>query len=207
MQELILSYSSVYAYSTFLTAPAISTAAILATIIGAVLKLPIAKTLVLWGRAEGFIVAFIIYMLGMIVMASCNGPNSYAAGYVLYWIGYDQIYVILDIFVADTTGLRNRAFSFAMVSTPFIITSFTGSLAAQSYFDNSTWRWAIGSFCIIQPFVFLPLAGVFKWHQKKAERSGLFIRNPSGRSTVQSIIHYFHEFDCEFTDKVRVDIC
>ncbi|TVY68737.1 Siderophore iron transporter mirB [Lachnellula suecica] len=195
IQELCLYYASVYAYSSFETAPALSTAVILAGIVGAVLKLPIAKTLVLWGRAEGFLVAFLIYMLGMIIIASCNGPSSYAAGYVLYWIGYDQIYVILDIFVADASGLRNRAFAFAFVSTPFIITTFTGSLAAQAFFDHSTWRWAIGAFCIIQPFVFLPLVAVFKWHQKKAEKQGLFIRNKSGRTAIQSIIHYFHEFD------------
>lgn len=198
LQQSILSYSSFAAYADFQTAPAITTASILSNIIGGVLKLPIAKTLNLWGRAEGYLVFFGVYILGIIVLASCKGPDGYAAGYVLYWIGYDAIYMILDIFVADTSGLRNRAFAFAFVSTPFICTAFTGPLAANAFLAHSTWRWAIGSFAIIQPFIFIPLAVVFKFYQRKAERLGVFTRQPSGRTFFQSTVHYIHEFDGKF---------
>ncbi|KAK0927215.1 Siderochrome iron transporter 2 [Friedmanniomyces endolithicus] len=194
-QQSIQGIATVAAYADFETAPAITTASILANIIGGVLKLPIAKTLNLWGRAEGYLVMFAIYLIGIIVLAASSGPNSYAAGYVLYWIGYDQLYLIMDIFVADVSGLRNRAFAFAFVSTPFFCTAFTGPLAAQSFLTNTTWRWALGAFAIIQPFVFIPLALVFKWHQRKAEKMGLLQRETSDRSMGQSIIHYLHEFD------------
>ncbi|POR36869.1 Siderophore iron transporter mirB [Tolypocladium paradoxum] len=195
LQQSILSYSSYAAYADFKTAPAITTASILSNIIGGVLKLPIAKTLNIWGRAEGYLVFLGVYLLGIVVLASCNGPDGYAAGYVLYWIGYDAVYMILDIFMADTSGLRNRAFAFGFASTPFICTAFTGPLAASAFLANSSWRWAIGSFAIIQPFVFVPLAVVFKFYQRKAERLGIFQRQPSGRTTLQSIKHYLHEFD------------
>ena len=59
----------------------------------------------------------------------------------------------------------------------------------------TTWRWALGIFAIVQPFVFIPLAVVFKMYQRKAERMGLFKREPSGRTAIQSIVHYIHEFD------------
>jgi MFS family permease len=196
-QQSIQTTASVAAYADFAAAPAITTASILANIIGGVLKLPIAKTLNLWGRAEGYVVSFAVYLLGIIILAASNGPDSYAAGYVLYWIGYDQLYLIMDIFVADVSGLRNRAFAFAFVSTPFICTAFTGPLAAQAFLNNSTWRWALGAFAIIQPFVFLPLAIVFKWHQRKAEKMGIFKHQRSSRSVLQSIVHYVHEFDGE----------
>ncbi len=184
-----------YAYAEFSAAPSVATASILASIIGGVLKLVIAKMLNIWGRAEGFLVFVGVYLLGIIIIASCNGPNGYAAGYVLYWVGYDAIYLILDVFVADTTGMRNRAFGFGFVSTPFICTAFTGPLAAQSFLKMTSWRWAYGAFAIIMPFVFLPLAIVFKFYQKKAEKLGIYKKVPSGRTTIQSIIHYFHEFD------------
>ena len=71
-----------------------------------VLKLPIAKTLNIWGRAEGFFVFVCVYIVGMIILASSAGPKSYAAGYVIYWIGYYGIYLIMDIFVADTSGRK-----------------------------------------------------------------------------------------------------
>lgn len=196
-QQSIQTTATVAAYASFNTAPAITTASILANIIGGVLKLPIAKTLNLWGRAEGFLCMFGVYLLGIIVLAASNGPNSYAAGYVLYWIGYDQIYLIMDIFVADVSGLRNRAFAFAFVSTPFICTAFTGPLAAQSLLNNTTWRWALGAFAIVQPCVFIPLAVVFKYHQKKAEKKGVFKIDSNGRTKTQSLVHYIQEFDGE----------
>lgn len=183
------------AYSDFVQAPQLTNASVLASIIGAVLKLPIAKLLNLWGRAEAFMFFVVIYEIGMITLAKSNGPNTYAAGYVLYWIGYDAIYLIMDVFVADTSGLRNRAFAFAFVGTPFICTAFTAPLAAQSYLNHSTWRWGYGSFCIIMFAVFTPLAAIFWFFTRKAQRMGLFRREPSGRTAVQSIVHYFHEFD------------
>lgn len=73
-----------YAYAGFSSAPQISQAYILSTIIGGVLQLPIAKTLNLWGRAEGFLVFVGVLIVGIIVIASCNGPNGFAAGYTLY---------------------------------------------------------------------------------------------------------------------------
>ncbi|KAL1964743.1 hypothetical protein VTN77DRAFT_6610 [Rasamsonia byssochlamydoides] len=195
LQQSIGSNVLYYAYSRFETAPAVNTANILATIIGGVLKLPIAKTLNLWGRAEGFLFFVAVYLLGIIVLAACNGPNGYAAGYVLYWIGYDAIYLILDVFMADTSGLRNRAFAFGFASTPFICTAFTGPLAAQSFLSMTSWRWAYGAFAIIMPFVFVPLAVVFKFYQRKAESMGLYTKESSGRTVLQSIVHYIHEFD------------
>ncbi|KAK9452842.1 putative siderochrome-iron protein [Dipodascopsis uninucleata] len=183
------------AYSNFETAPAIYTAYILANIIGGVIKLPIAKMLSIWGRVEGFLVFVVVYLLGIIVIASCNGPSGFAAGYVLYWVGYDAIYLILDVFLADTTGLKNRAFSFGFVSTPFICTAFTGPLAAQSFIKTSSWRWAYGAFAIIMPVVFAPLALVFYYYQKKALKVGILKREESNRTVLQSTIYYLHEVD------------
>jgi MFS family permease len=184
-----------YAYSNFKNASQVSTASILASIVGGVLKLPVGKILTLWGRAEALVIFTAVYLLGIIILASCNNANSYAAGYVLYWVGYDAIYVILDIFIADTSGMRNRAFAFAFASTPFICTAFTGSLAAASFLKTANWRWAYGAFAIIQPFVFLPLAGVFKYYEIKARKMGVLQRPSSGRTIMQSIVHYIHEFD------------
>lgn len=162
------------------------------------MKLPIAKILNLWGRAEGLLVFTVLYIVGIIILASCNGPNVFAAGYILYWIGYDALYLILDLFIADTFGLRNRAFAFGFASTPFICTAFTGPLAAQSFINHASWRWAYGAFAIIVPVVYLPLMLVFKHYQRKAEEMGVYRRRPSGRTVGESIIFYIREFDCEF---------
>lgn len=196
LQSSISSIAQQTAYAKFQSAPAVSTANILSTIVGGVLKMPVAKTLNLWGRAEGLCASVAVYVLGIIILAACDGPSSYSAGYVIYWVGYDGIYLILQVFLADTSGLRNRAFAFAFANTPFICTAFTGSLAGQNFVNNTGgWRWAYGAFTIIMPFVFLPLAVVFKYYEKKAHKMGVFNPPKSGRTTVQSIMHYWHQFD------------
>jgi MFS family permease len=195
MQSSISNNMIYYAYAGFSSAPQISQAYILSTIIGGVLQLPIAKTLNLWGRAEGFLLFVGVFILGIVVIASCNGPNGFAAGYTLYWIGYTAVNFILVVFVADASGLRNRAFAYAFIGTPSICTAFVGPLAAQAFNTHSTWRWAYGCFAIIIFFTFVPLALVFKFYQRKAEKMGLFAQKLSGRTPLQSFLHYFHEFD------------
>ncbi|RAH84956.1 MFS general substrate transporter [Aspergillus japonicus CBS 114.51] len=185
----------VYAYANFNTAPEISTAAILATVVGGVMKLPVAKILNVWGRAEALLIFTSLFVLGIIVLASCTGPSGFAAGYVLYWVSYNALYLILDVFMADTSGLRNRAFAFGFSNTPFICTAFTGPLAAQSFLSMTSWRWAYGAFAIVFPCVFLPLAVVFKFHERKAKQLGLYTPRQSNRTWTQSVLHYIHEFD------------
>lgn len=196
-QSSIMFFAAQAFFSSFYTTSAYASAQILSGIIGGVVKIPVAKILNIWGRTEGFLVFFAIYIIGLIILAACPGdsPNTYAGGYTLYWIGYDAVYMILDIFIADTTALRTRGFYWAFSATPFIATAFLGPLAGQAFLTGSTFRWAIGAFAIIQPCIFLPLAVVFKMFQNKAAKQGLFVRQPSGRKWWQSIIHYFYEFD------------
>lgn len=201
--QTMLTTLSNYVYGSFKSAPQIPTAYIASSIIGGVLKLPLGKTLNLWGRAEGLAISLLIYTIGMIILAACNGPNVYVAGYVLYWIGYYCIYLILEIFIADTTGLRNRAWAFAFSTTPFICTGFTAPLAVNSFIKTSGWRWGFGVFAITQPFVFGSLAVVFKYYEKKAEKLGIYKKQPSGRTVGQSILHYFHEFDGRSSNAVK----
>ncbi|PSR92116.1 putative siderochrome-iron transporter [Coniella lustricola] len=195
LQQGMTNTFNISAYADFSSSPKLTTAAVVSSIVGGIIKLPIAKLLNLWGRAEAFMFFVGVYELGMIILAACNGPDAYAAGYVLYWIGYDALYLIMDVFVADTTGLRNRAFAFAFVGTPFICTAFTAPLAAESFLQTSTWRWGYGAFTIVMFAVFAPLAVVFKLYTIKAEKLGVYKRDQSGRSTAQSFVHYFHEFD------------
>ncbi|CAK7209943.1 hypothetical protein SBRCBS47491_000616 [Sporothrix bragantina] len=185
-----------YAYADFASAPQIAQAYILAAVISGVLQLPIAKTLNLWGRAEGFLVFVAVYTLGLVVMASCTGPASYAAGYTIYWIGYTAVNFILSVFVADTSGLHNRAFALALTGAPTICTAFVGPLAAQAFVTHVSWQWAYGEFAIIIPATCAPLAVVLKVFQKRAEARGIFVRPAvSGRTVWQSIVHYLVAFD------------
>ncbi|KAL1890436.1 hypothetical protein Sste5346_008264 [Sporothrix stenoceras] len=187
-----------YAYADFASAPQIAQAYILSAVVSGVLQLPIAKTLNLWGRAEGFLVCVCVYTLGLVLMATCKGPASYAAGYTLYWVGYTATNFVLTVFVADTVGLQNRAFAYALTGAPTICTAFVGPLAANAFVTSpqTNWRWAYGSFAVVIPVTCAPLAVVLKVFQRRAEERGLFVREgSSGRSVWQSIVHYLVMFD------------
>ncbi|OJI84632.1 hypothetical protein ASPTUDRAFT_40640 [Aspergillus tubingensis CBS 134.48] len=195
MQSSISTNVIYYAYAEFASAPQISQAYVVSSIVSGVLQLPIAKILNIWGRTEGFLVFLAVYMIGMIVLASCNGPNGFAAGYTLWNIGYSSLNFILSVFVADASGLRNRAFVSAFIGTPTLCTAFTGSIIAQAFITHSTWRWSYGCFAIITFVIFVPVAVIFKFYQRKAERLGLLTHISANRTITQSIVHYIQEFD------------
>lgn len=195
MQSSISANIIYYAYANFASAPQISQAYVVSTIVGGVIQLPIAKILNLWGRAEGLLIVLAINLLGLIVISACNGPNGFAAGYTLYQIGYSQLNFILTVFVADSSGLRNRAFVYTFIGMPTVCTAFTGSLVAQAFITHSTWRWAYGCFTIINFAFIVPVAVIFKYYQRKAQKMNLLAKDSSGRTLAQSIVHYIHEFD------------
>jgi MFS family permease len=114
---------------------------------------------------------------------------------VFYWVGFDGISYVLNVFVADTTSLKNRAFVIAITSTPYIVTTFIGPPAAQSFIETSGWRWGYGCFTIITPFIVLPIMYIIWKNQHEALKAGLITRQKSGRTLFESIEYYFWEFD------------
>ena len=105
---------------------------------------------------------------------------------------------VLDVFMADTSSLKNRALVFAFSTTPYIVTTFIGPPAAQSFIQTSGWPWGFGTFVIIIPVVALPILAVLWINQRKAVKEGLLVREKSGRTLGQSISFYFWEFDGEY---------
>jgi MFS family permease len=114
---------------------------------------------------------------------------------VFYWVGFDGITYVLNVFVADTSSLKNRAFITAITSTPYVVTTFIGPRAAQSFIETSGWRWGYGAFTIITPVIVVPIMYVIWNNQRKALNDGLIVKKSSGRTLFQSVNYYFWEFD------------
>lgn len=102
---------------------------------------------------------------------------------------------VLDVFMADTSSLRDRALVFAFSTTPYIATTWAGPPAAQSFLKTSGWPWGFGVFAIITPVITLPILILLWVNQKKAEKQGLIKKLPSGRTFAESFKYYFWEFD------------
>lgn len=101
----------------------------------------------------------------------------------------------VDVITADASKLKNRGLAYAFTSSPYIITAFAGSKAADEFYYNVSWRWGFGCFAIILPFVAAPLFFVLKYNLNKAAKKGLSAKRNSGRTTLQSIWYYVVEFD------------
>lgn len=76
-----------YVTSAFALHSLTSATGVVSNIIGGVSKLVLAKVLDIWGRPQGFMVCICLLTLGLIMMAACNGVETYAAAQVFYWVG------------------------------------------------------------------------------------------------------------------------
>lgn len=113
----------------------------------------------------------------------------------------------VDIITADISKLKNRGLAYAITSTPYMITAFAGSKAAEEFYEKINWRWGFGAFSIILPVVAAPLFFVIKSNLAKAKALGVVRTEKSGRTLLQSIWHYVIEFDGEdLPSKVSVGI-
>ncbi|KAI9753681.1 MAG: hypothetical protein M4579_005033, partial [Chaenotheca gracillima] len=195
LQQQISGNLTAYVTSAFSQHALLATTSVMSSIIGAVAKLPIAKIIDIWGRAEGYMLMVALCTLGLIMMAACNNVETYAAAQVFYWVGYNGISYVLDVFIADTSSLKNRAWLFAFTTCPFIANTFAGPAAAQAFYLHSGWRWAFGAFSIIIPVICSPVAIIFLRGRRKAEKMGYLRRDASGRTFFESVKFYLVQFD------------
>ncbi|KAI3332802.1 major facilitator superfamily protein [Ustulina deusta] len=184
-----------YVVSSFEEHSLTATIGVAANIIGGVSKLPLAKILDVWGRPQGYLLTMCLMVIGLILMAACNNVNTYAAAQIFYWVGYNGISYTTTVFIADTSALKNRGFVLAYVSSPYIATVWITGPLAQNVLNGIGWRWGFGIFAIVTPVVCLPLYFLFAYNQRKAVKQGILVREKSGRTLLQSIVHYFWEFD------------
>lgn len=95
--------------------------------------------------------------------------------------------------ITDTSKLRNRALAYAFINSPYIITAFGASKAAEHF--TIEWRWGFGAFAIIFPVVCAPLFGIIKYNVHKAKKFGVLMREKSERTWMESVWYYVVEFD------------
>jgi MFS family permease len=109
---------------------------------------------------------------------------------------FNGIAYTLQVFIADTSALKNRAFFFALTNSPFLITTWTSGPAATNFLAGAGWRWAFGTFAIVVPVVCSPILVLFGYNHLKAKRTGVLQeRQPSGRTIPQTAWHYLIQFD------------
>ncbi|RYC54459.1 hypothetical protein CHU98_g11750 [Xylaria longipes] len=160
----------------------LATTEIIATIVGGVIALPIAKIIDIWGRCEGFIIMVCLVVLGLILKAVSQNVETYAAAHTIYWAGHIGMGYVISIMLADMTTLKNRLLLYGINSTPTIATVFAGSRIADLFYTYSNFRWAFGAFLIIFVAFAIPVALLFIWSRRKALRQGVIVPRVSNRT-------------------------
>ncbi|KAJ4305875.1 hypothetical protein N0V90_001408 [Kalmusia sp. IMI 367209] len=169
----------------------------------AAVYIPMAKLLDVWGRAEGFLLMVCSATLGVILMATSHNLATFCAAQVFYSIGFAGIIYTVAVLAADVTSLRNRGIAFAFTSSPYMITAFAGSKAAEAFLLNvKNWRWGFGSFAIIVPCVTLPLFILLKLQLRKAEKQGVIIEETKKKWTLDRVWKNIVAFDPPLTTPV-----
>jgi MFS family permease len=193
-QSSVTSNLTPYVTSGFEEHSLLTIIGIVSNSMAAAVYIPTAKLLDLWGRAEGFAIMVCFASLGLVMMAASNNMATYCAAQVFQTIGFGGMMYCVDVITADSSSLKHRGLAFAFTSSPYIITAFSGPKAAEG-FNAFNWRWGFGTFAIVVPFVATPLFVILKLNLRKAKRSGVLSREPSGRNLAQSIIFHLREFD------------
>jgi MFS family permease len=137
----------------------------------------------------------LVSVVGMIMKATCRNVETYIAAHVLYWTGHIGIMYVMNVMLADMTSLKNRMILFGINGTPRIASTFAGPEIATLFYENLNFRWAFGAFAIIIVGCSIPAMGVMVFMYRKASKQGLIHKQRSDRTLLQSIQHYFVEFD------------
>lgn len=187
-----------YVTSSFSQHGLLATTSIVATILGGVCSLAIAKFIDIWGRCEGFTLMLILTTVGVIMKAACINVQMYAAANTFYWVGHIGMVYVISIILADITSLRNRGLMFGINGTPLIATTFGGPRIAELFYKYVNFRWAFGAFIIIEVAFCIPVIAIFFISKRKAVKLGKFPEKTNGGRTLwESMKFYFVEFDGE----------
>lgn len=184
-----------YVTSAFQSHSLTPTVGILSSIVGGVCNLTVAKILDIFGRPQGYAMSLIIATVGLIMMAATTNVEMYAAAQVFWTVGNNALLYTVNIFVADTTALRNRGLMTALTSSPNIITIWLGGPISEAFLKGPGWRWCFGAFSIIVPILCLPLFGLLMLNYYKAKKEGAIIIEKEVRTPWKSFLYYCREFD------------
>jgi SIT family siderophore-iron:H+ symporter-like MFS transporter len=110
-----------YATAGFSEHSTLATINVLRSVIAAVAQPTAAKIADVFGRVEVVFISIIFYIAGTAIEAASKDVQSFAAGAVLYQIGYTTIIVLIEVIIADITSLRSRLFFSYIPAVPFLV--------------------------------------------------------------------------------------
>ncbi|CCG84437.1 protein of unknown function [Taphrina deformans PYCC 5710] len=187
-----------YATSSFKNIGLLSTINVLRAVIGAASQPTFAKLADVFGRFELILFSLFFYVIGTIVEATAKNINAFAAGVILYQIGFSGILILNIVLIADMVSLRYRVLATFVPLLPYLVNVWISGNVTSSVLGRTTWNWGIGMWAIILPIVTIPLILNLWWNGRKAKKSGVLkdLATPfAGLTWWQSIVQLFWLLD------------
>ncbi|KAG5937468.1 hypothetical protein E4U59_004345 [Claviceps monticola] len=158
-----------YATSAFSQHSLLSTAAVVSDIAQLCAYPIIAKVEDAIGRAEGFALATLLYVVGSVMSAACPNAETYVVAGIFNAWGNTGLLLTEQVFVAETVSMANRGLLSAIpTSITGIAVLLAGSIAAGKIVVTAGWRWGYGIFAIMLPVCAAPLVTLLLVLQHKA---------------------------------------
>ncbi|KAK3065767.1 hypothetical protein LTR53_018056, partial [Teratosphaeriaceae sp. CCFEE 6253] len=103
---------------------------------------------------------------------------TYAAAQIFYSAGQTGLQILIQIFIADTSDLLNRALVVTLPDVPFLVNVWLGPPLADAILTNLNWRWGYAIWAVVLPIAFLPLGLTLLITQRKAAKRGILPPSP-----------------------------
>ncbi|GAA5877929.1 hypothetical protein JCM8547_007081, partial [Rhodosporidiobolus lusitaniae] len=166
----------------------------------AVSQTPVAKISDVVGRVEMYAFCVFLYTLGYIITASAQSIYAYAAGASINVLGITSLFLLQNIIIADISSLRNRLFWSIFPSLPGTINVWVSGNISQDLLGArnehaSKWRWGIGMFCILIPFLATPIMLTLGIGMRKSKKEGHDTRRTRGKTVWEKIQSIFWTID------------
>ena len=146
-----------YAAASFSQHSLLATVNVLRSVVAAAAQPASARIADIFGRVELICLSVVLYVLGTIIEAVSQNVATFAAGALVYQIGYTIIILLLEVIIADITSTRARLLFSYIPTTPFLILTWISGNVSEAVLSVTDWRWGIGMWCIIYPVCASPL--------------------------------------------------
>jgi MFS family permease len=196
LEGQVTSNLAIYATSAFKAHSLVSTVLVIQGVVLSVVKPPMAKIADVFGRFEAFSLCIVLYVIGYIQQAASTNVNTYATAQIFYAAGQTGLQILIQIFIADTSDLVNRALCSTIPALPYLVNVWVGPALADYVLVHLNWRWGFGIWAVVLPIAFLPLSLALLMSQRKAAMRGLLPKSPfAGESWRDILVTLWYELD------------
>ncbi|KAK3986203.1 major facilitator superfamily domain-containing protein [Cladorrhinum sp. PSN332] len=129
----------------------------------------------IFGRVQLVCVSVLFYVIGTLLESESRSVKTFAAGAIIYQVGYTMILLLVEVIIADITSTRARLFFSYIPTAPFLALTWVSGDVSESVLKVTDWRWGIRMWAIIYPVCALPLIVSLFLIGRRAQRHPLMV--------------------------------